>query len=80
LNCDLALISELLRMPSLQPDYRASRSHGEFVANLNLPAPAVKTALARAWQAEGGLANPPLADIARLAREKYSARDWNYKF
>jgi lipoate-protein ligase A len=80
LNCDLQLISELLPMPSWQPDYRASRPHREFVANLKLPAAAVKAALASAWNAEGEVANPPLAEIQKLAREKYATRQWNYKF
>jgi len=80
LHCDLRWISELLLMPSLQPDYRARRTHGKFVANLHLPAAAVKAALAQAWQAEGELAHPPLAEIEKLAREKYLTREWNYKF
>ena len=80
LNCDLRLISELLPMPSLQPDYRARRAHGEFVANLNLPATAVQAALARAWNADAALANPPLAAIEKLAREKYATYAWNHKF
>jgi lipoate-protein ligase A len=80
LNCDLKLIGQLLRMPSLQPDYRARRPHGEFVTNLNLPAEKVKTALAKEWNATGELKNPPLEEIKKLAREKYSAREWNYKF
>jgi lipoate-protein ligase A len=79
LQCDLSLIEELLLMPSQQPEYRGRRSHLEFVTNLGLPADAIKTALAKAWQAEGELANPPLEKIQTLAREKYSTRDWNYK-
>ena len=80
LNCDLALIGELLQMPSLQPDYRANRSHQEFITNLNLPAEPVKTALAQEWQAHEALKNPPLAEIEKLAREKYSISDWNFRF
>jgi lipoate-protein ligase A len=80
LNCDLALISELLLMPSLQPDYRANRPHRDFVTNLNLPAETVKTTLAREWGADETIKNPPLAEISRLAREKYSSREWNFKF
>ena len=80
LNCDLSLISELLRMPSLQPDYRANRAHADFVTNLNVPAEVVKTALAREWQAEAVVPDPPLEEIAKLAREKYSSREWNFKF
>jgi lipoate-protein ligase A len=80
LNCDLNLVGELLRMPTQQPDYRAGRSHKEFVANLNLPAEKIKFALARAWAADEKFENPPLAEIKKLAQEKYSTRGWNFKF
>ena len=80
LDCDLKLVSELLLMPSLQPDYRASRPHAEFVTNLNLPAEKIKTALTEHWNATEELKNPPLEEIAKLAREKYSTREWNFKF
>ena len=80
LDCDLALVSELLQIPSLQPDYRASRSHTEFVTNLNLPAEKVKAVLVAAWNADEELKNPPLEEISKLAREKYSTREWNFKF
>jgi lipoate-protein ligase A len=80
LNCDLNLISELLLMPSLQPDYRASRPHEEFVTNLNLPAEKVKAALAAAWNANEPFPNPPLEETSKLAREKYATREWNFKF
>ncbi len=80
LNCDLKLIGELLKMPSLQPDYRASRAHENFVTNLNLPAETAKTALAKAWNADESLTNPPSEGIKKLAQEKYSMREWNFKF
>jgi lipoate-protein ligase A len=80
LNCNLALIGELLPMPSLQPDYRACRSHRDFLTNLNLPVKNVKAALAKAWNATEELKNPPREEIYRLAREKYSTREWNFKF
>ena len=80
LNCDLNLIGELLWMPSLQPDYRASRPHEAFVTNLNLPADEVKTELAKAWNANEELRNPPVEEISKLARAKYSTREWNFKF
>ena len=80
LNCDLALIGELLQMPSLQPDYRANRSHQEFITNLNVAAEPVKAALAQEWQAHKELKNPPLAEIEKLAREKYASQNWNFRF
>lgn len=80
LNCDLKRISELLLMPSLQPGYRASRTHEEFVTNLKLPAGQVKTALSEAWNASAPFENPPFETIKKLARQKYATREWNYKF
>jgi lipoate-protein ligase A len=80
LNCELELISELLLMPSLQPDYRAQRLHENFVTNLDVSAEKIKSALAAAWGAKEEFKNPPLEKISRLAREKYLSRDWNFKF
>ena len=72
LNFDLALVNELLRMPSKQPAYRNQRSHDTFLTNLNLSAGAVKTALQKIWHADSPMANLPMEEISRLAREKYS--------
>jgi len=80
LNLDLALIGEFLKMPSKQPEYRASRSHERFLTNLDLSAGKIKSALAKIWNANEELKNPPLKKISELAREKYSAREWNWKF
>ena len=80
LNFDLPLVGEFLRMPTKQPDYRNERSHENFLTNLNLPAAEVKMALKKIWDANGELKNPPLEKISKLAREKYSAREWNWKF
>jgi lipoate-protein ligase A len=80
LNFDLPLISELLLMPSKQPDYREHRAHAEFLTNLNVSANAVKAAMRQVWKAQTPLENPPLELITALAREKYATQDWNYKF
>jgi lipoate-protein ligase A len=80
LNFDLVLVSELLPMPSKQPEYRESRSHDRFLTNLNVSADKVKTALRQAWKAKGPLENPPLEKISALAREKYATLEWNLKF
>jgi lipoate-protein ligase A len=80
LNCNLDLVSELLLMPSQQPDYRAGRSHKDFVTNLDMPAEKVKAALAQFWGANDEFKNPPFGEIKKLAQEKYSTREWNFKF
>lgn len=80
LNFDLALVGEFLKFPSRQPDYRNSRTHGDFLMNLNLPSAVVKAALQKVWQAGQPLPNPPLEKVSKLAREKYTTREWNLKF
>ena len=79
LNFDLALVGEFLRMPSLEPDYRASRSHDDFLVNLNLPANQVKIALQTAWGATDKLQNFPEEETRQLATQKYSTDAWNLK-
>jgi len=78
LNFNLPLISELLNMPSLQPDYRDGRAHEEFITNLDLPVETVKQALATEWQAAP--ATPPLAAISPEMLVKYNSVEWNRKF
>ncbi|MDE3099248.1 MAG: lipoate--protein ligase family protein [Verrucomicrobiota bacterium] len=80
LHFDLKAVADLLRMPSRQPDYRSSRSHADFLANLNAGAAEIKNALKKIWAADHPLADPPLEKIARLAGEKYGRREWNFKF
>ena len=80
LNFDLALIGELLLIPSEEPDYRESRHHADFLTNINIPAEEVKAALLKAWDAGSPLKNPPLEKIKTLARERYATNEWNFKF
>lgn len=80
LDFDISLIEELLALPLKQPAYRRNRSHGDFLVNLHLPAPSVKTALRQAWHATTPLTTLPLERIEALVREKYSTRTWTMKF
>jgi lipoate-protein ligase A len=80
LHFNLALIGELLLMPSKEPDYRESRKHADFLTNIKVTAEKVKTALQKAWNADSQLENPPLDKIKILAREKYATNEWNFKF
>ena len=79
LNFDLTLISEFLRMPSLQPDYRVGRYHDDFLMNLNLATAQVKAALQQAWNATEKLKDFPRQEIQRLVMQKYSTDAWNFK-
>jgi lipoate-protein ligase A len=77
---DLDLLDAVLRFPSKQPEYRAGRSHRDFVRNLPLDRTALKSALRAEWKAEEPLANVPMESVERLAREKYSLAKWNLKY
>jgi lipoate-protein ligase A len=48
---DLSLITRYLKMPPCMPDYRACRTHADFITNVNLHIPEFKEALASAWGA-----------------------------
>lgn len=80
LNFNLALVEDYLRMPSLQPDYRADRRHGEFITNLKLSCNQVKAGLCQAWKAIDPVAAYPENEIKRLVADKYSRPEWNGKF
>ncbi|MGA3285505.1 MAG: hypothetical protein ABSD57_13745 [Verrucomicrobiota bacterium] len=73
-------MSEVLRMPLKQPDYRENRAHAVFLTNLNVPAETVKAALQKAWNAGLPMESPPLEKAAALARDKYATPKWNQKF
>jgi lipoate-protein ligase A len=49
---DLPRVARYLRFPSRQPEYRGSRGHAEFVANLPLPRDVIAQRLRRAWHAQ----------------------------
>jgi len=80
LDFDLSLVSRLLHPPSHQPEYRASRSHDEFVTNLNVSRADLKTALTRAWGADKSSTDFPRSQVIKLVAEKYSTKEWNLKF
>lgn len=80
LNFDLALVQELLQMPSTQPDYRAGRTHDAFITNLQGTSAPVKLALRNAWGANEAANSAPANSIQKLVAEKYSTTEWNFKF
>lgn len=79
LSCELDLIERCLAMPSRQPDYRANRSHRDFLTCLNLSPESVKAALRLAWEA-----NPTspelLPDRMTPLVERYASDEWNFRF
>ena len=78
LDFDIALIEELLPLPSRQPVYREGRSHTEFLRNLRVPAAQLKAALRQSWGADLAATGIPIEETERLARERYLNPSWTY--
>ncbi len=76
---DLATISRFLNPPERQPEYRRSRSHGEFLMNLPATASDLKRLLLAEWEPTGELADVPFARMEELANEKYRRDEWNLR-
>lgn len=84
LRPDMELLSSVLPMPTLEPQYRSGRSHSDFLTQLNCPTGSVKQALRAAWSAVEEVNLDQLVqnwrdDMKRLVAEKYSRSDWNYR-
>ena len=79
LACDLSLMEALLPLPSRAPDYRRSRRHLEFVANLGLAADVLQEALRTGWGAREPMEPVPADAIDRLVRNRYGRADWTDK-
>lgn len=80
LDCDLNLMSAVLKPPPREPDYREGRTHADFVTNLHLPPQLIKDAIHNAWQADGELNTWPHSLVEKLVAEKYGRDGWNQKF
>ena len=77
LDFDLELVSRLLPMPSKEPDYRHSRSHAEFLMNINVSAAEIKSVLTQIWGATVTINELPTECTIALATENYSSDAWN---
>jgi lipoate-protein ligase A len=77
---DLAFIERLLPLPARQPDYRHDRGHGDFLANLPLPAEAIRQALRGAWDVTKPCRSWPREQVATLVAERYGREEWHRKF
>jgi lipoate-protein ligase A len=80
-NFNLQLIDTYLRMPPRQPEYRGSRAHLDFVANLPVDRQVLVNAVGRAWPTSGELNDWPREQlVTRLVRERFSQDSWNREF
>jgi lipoate---protein ligase len=77
---DLTLIETCLRMPPRQPEYRQSRSHQQFVANLPVSQEVLVDAIERAWPTESDVNDWPAERVATLVAERFGRPSWNREF
>lgn len=80
LDFDLELVGQVLRSPSKEPDYRAKRTHRDFIGQVPLERGAVKAALASAFGAREQATTWPEELTRQLVEEKYARAEWNRKF
>ncbi|MFZ5831124.1 MAG: lipoate--protein ligase family protein [Planctomycetota bacterium] len=72
----LTMISEFLREPPRQPEYRRGRPHQEFVTNLPLAAAEIEAALIDVWQASPA-DGWPRERTTGLVQNRYRRTEWN---
>jgi len=77
-DASIIQISRCLHMPPRAPDYRAERTHDEFLTNLAVDRDLLRTALRQAWPCEGPADEWPRGRTERLVIEKYGSKDWTY--
>jgi len=79
LDFDIPRIADFLPVPRRQPGYRRNRPHRAFLTNLGLNPEIIKGALKKMWGAVGNLDPLPDGEVDRLARERYSKREWTFR-
>lgn len=75
----LQQISDLLKPPPRQPDYRLGRTHEQFVQNLEATVDQLKQSLITAWQPTSTMTDWPREEVQQLVAERYSQRSWNHR-
>jgi lipoate---protein ligase len=76
-------ITRCLKMPSRQPEYRAGRSHENFLCNLDLPRETLAQAIRHAFSATPTPHPAPLVPpelLESLLSEKFANRHWIERF
>jgi lipoate-protein ligase A len=80
IDFDLDLITRALRLPAQQPEYRAHRSHAEFLTNLPLDRARLSAAIQQEWNiaesAGAAVREEILGRTRNLGSSKYSSMEW----
>ena len=75
----LASVQTLLGTAPRQPEYRAGRSHSEFLTNLHVSTEQLRAALVAAWQADEPRSDWPQSLTKALVSERYGTEAWNLR-
>ncbi len=78
-NFPLDKIDRYTSLPRRQPSYRADRSHGDFLTNLELPRASLVEAIRSAWLPPGRGDEPPVVPeevVRELVASKFSDPSW----
>jgi lipoate---protein ligase len=76
-------IVRYLAIPEKQPEYRAGRTHREFLCNLDLPCNMVMNTICKAWSPGSSLSAAPAwpkGSLDALLAEKYANPAWIERF
>ncbi len=79
LDMQLDLVGQLLKHPPREPEYRAGRTHADFLANLGIEAGTLRDSLRRVWRADAMLVEPPWVLMRELVEQRYGQRSWNFQ-
>jgi lipoate-protein ligase A len=72
----LELIGRYLHRPSRQPDYRAGRSHADFLTNLDLARPALLQAIQEPWRPLTSSLAVPFSEVEELVATRFGDPTW----
>ncbi len=78
-NFDPELIQACLGDPVRQPDYRAGRSHRDFLTRLPVEIATLRRSLIKTWQADSRRESWPSELTQELVSQKYLSDAWTYK-
>ncbi len=81
-NVNYHLMEETLKVPNEQPDYRRNRSHREFVGFLPISREQIIDTILKAFAKKvviSKIDDTEISDIKKLATEKYSKEEWNFR-
>ena len=76
---DLDAIGRYLKLPPKRPEYRANRSHRDFLMNLNISPGEIIQALRDEWAANDSLRDWPEGLVQQLVSDKFGTKDFVWR-